>query len=206
MAVKKIENPVHVWKKLQTHGNSMEDIFDLIGLRVLVKKIPDCYKALGIIHTHFHAIPGGRFKDYISNPKDSGYRSLHTSILGPHNQRLEIQIRTFEMNEESDFGLVAHWEYKQGFHRDAHQYQWMQELLELIRTAKNPKEFLEHTKLALYQDKIFIFSDKGLLYSLKRGATVLDFAYALSDNLGNHFVQAKMNGHKAVLSDLNPFR
>lgn len=193
------KSPYSVWKKLQTHGNSMEDIFDLIGLRVLVKKIPDCYKALGIIHTHFHAIPGGRFKDYISNPKDSGYRSLHTCILGPHNQRLEIQIRTFEMNEESDFGLVAHWEYKQGFHRDAHQYQWMQELLELIRTAKNPKEFLEHTKLALYQDKIFIFSDKGLLYSLKRGATVLDFAYLADPKIGNKCIGAIVNGRKEEL-------
>ncbi len=196
------KSPYSVWKKLQTHGNSMEDIFDLIGLRVLVKKIPDCYKALGIIHTHFHAIPGGRFKDYISNPKDSGYRSLHTSILGPHNQRLEIQIRTFEMNEESDFGLVAHWEYKQGFHRDAHQYQWMQELLELIRTAKNPKEFLEHTKLALYQDKIFVFSDKGLLYSLKRGATVLDFAYQIDTKQGNTCIGAIVNGQKEAISSV----
>ena len=117
------KSPYSVWKKLQTHGNSMEDIFDLIGLRILVKKIPDCYKALGIIHTNFHAIPGGRFKDYISNPKDSGYRSLHTSILGPHNQRLEIQIRTFEMNEESDFGLVAHWMHAKR-PKNAHASQW----------------------------------------------------------------------------------
>ena len=190
------KSPYSVWKKLQKHHGSMEEIFDIIGLRVLVKKIPDCYKALGIIHTNFHAIPGGRFKDYISNPKDSGYRSLHTSILGPQNQRLEIQIRTYEMNQEADFGLVAHWEYKQGFHRDAHQYQWMKELLDLIATAKNPKEFLEHTKMALYQDKIFVFSDKGQLFSLKRGATVLDFAYQIDIALGNSCDGALINGRK----------
>jgi GTP pyrophosphokinase len=190
------KSPYSVWKKLQKHHGSMEEIFDIIGLRVLVKKIPDCYKALGIIHTNFHAIPGGRFKDYISNPKDSGYRSLHTSILGPNNQRLEIQIRTYEMNQEADFGLVAHWEYKQGFHRDAHQYQWMKELLDLIATAKNPKEFLEHTKMALYQDKIFVFSDKGQLFSLKRGATVLDFAYQIDIALGNSCDGALINGRK----------
>lgn len=190
------KSPYSVWKKLQKHHGSMEEIFDIIGLRVLVKKIPDCYKALGIIHTNFHAIPSGRFKDYISNPKDSGYRSLHTSILGPNNQRLEIQIRTYEMNQEADFGLVAHWEYKQGFHRDAHQYQWMKELLDLIATAKNPKEFLEHTKMALYQDKIFVFSDKGQLFSLKRGATVLDFAYQIDIALGNSCDGALINGRK----------
>ncbi|MBE6445997.1 MAG: bifunctional (p)ppGpp synthetase/guanosine-3',5'-bis(diphosphate) 3'-pyrophosphohydrolase [Alphaproteobacteria bacterium] len=190
------KSPYSVWKKLQKHNGAIEEIFDIIGLRVLVKKIPDCYKALGIIHTNFHAIPGGRFKDYISNPKDSGYRSLHTSILGPNNQRLEIQIRTYEMNQEADFGLVAHWEYKQGFHRDAKQYQWMKELLDLIATAKNPKEFLEHTKMALYQDKIFVFSEQGQLFSLKRGATVLDFAYQMGVNLGNTCIGANVNGHK----------
>lgn len=190
------KTPYSIWKKLQTHDYTMEEIFDLIGIRILVKTIPECYKVLGILHTHFHAIPGNRFKDYISNPKDSGYRSLHTCIIGPHSQRLEIQIRTFEMDKEANFGIVAHWQYKQGFHIDTKQYEWMQELLELIKSAKNPKEFLEHTKMALYQDKIFLFTEKGKLYSLKKGSTILDFAYLQSTELGNACVGAYVNGHK----------
>jgi len=190
------KTPYSIWKKLQTHNYLMEEIFDLIGIRILVKTIPDCYKVLGLIHTHFHAIPGGRFKDYISNPKDSGYQSLHTCIIGPHNQRLEIQIRTFEMDKEANLGVMAHWQYKQGFHIDAKKYEWMQELLDLIKTAQSPKEFLEHTKMALYPDKIFLFTSNGKLYSLKKGATVLDFAYLQGTEQGNTCVGAYVNGHK----------
>lgn len=190
------KTPYSIWHKLQTHNYLMEEIFDLIGIRILVKTIPDCYKVLGLIHTRFHAIPGGRFKDYISNPKDSGYRSLHTCIIGPHEQRLEIQIRTFEMDEEANLGVMAHWQYKQGFHINTKKYEWMQELLELIKTAKSPSEFLEHTKMALYQDKIFLFTSKGKLYSLKKGATVLDFAYLQGVETGNTCVGAYVNGHK----------
>ncbi len=190
------KTPYSIWKKLQTHDYLMEEIFDLIGIRILVKSIPDCYKVLGVIHTHFHAIPGSRFKDYISNPKDSGYKSLHTCIIGPHEQRLEIQIRTFDMDQEANYGVVAHWQYKQGFHIDAKQYEWMQELLQLIKTSKDPKEFLEHTKMALYQDKIFLFTEKGKLYSLKKGATILDFAYLQNTSWGHTCVGAYVNGHK----------
>ena len=186
--------PYSIWKKLKTHHNSLEEIFDLTGLRILVKSIPECYQILGIIHTHFKMIPGGRFKDYISTPKDSGYRSLHTSVVGPNNQRLEIQIRTNEMNEEAEFGVAAHWEYKEGVKRDAKKYAWMRELLELIRTSKNPTEFLERTKTALYQDKIFCFSDKGAVYSLPKGATVRDFAYLFGTEMGNMCIGAVVNG------------
>lgn len=188
--------PYSIWKKLKKHNNSLEEIFDLTGIRILVKSIPECYQVLGVIHTHFKMIPGGRFKDYISTPKDSGYRSLHTSVIGPDNQRLEIQIRTFEMNEESEFGVAAHWEYKEGTNRDAKKYAWMRELLNLIKSSKSPKEFLERTKMSLYQDKIFCFSDKGAVYSLPKGATVRDFAYLFGLEAGNTCIGAVINGQK----------
>ena len=188
--------PYSIWRKLKTHNNSLEEIFDLIGVRILVKTVPECYQALGVIHTHFKMIPGGRFKDYISTPKDSGYRSLHTSVIGANNQRLEIQIRTFEMNEEAEFGVAAHWEYKEGTNRDAKKYAWMRELLELIKSSKSPSEFLERTKMSLYQDKIFCFSDKGTVYSLPKGATVRDFAYLFGEKTGNSCIGAIVNGRK----------
>ena len=194
--------PYSIWKKLKTHHNSLEEIFDLTGLRILVKSVPECYQALGIIHTHYKMIPGGRFKDYISTPKDSGYRSLHTSVIGPNNQRLEIQIRTKEMNEEAEFGIAAHWEYKEGTNRDAKKYAWMRELLDLIKSSKNPREFLERTKISLYQDKIFCFSDKGAVYSLPKGATVRDFAYLFGTEVGNNCIGAVVNGNKKKPQDI----
>ncbi len=194
--------PYSIWKKLQKHHDSIEEIFDLTGLRILVKSIPKCYQALGIIHTHFKMIPGGRFKDYISTPKDSGYRSIHTSVIGPDNQRLEIQIRTFEMNEEAEFGVAAHWEYKEGTNRDAKKYAWMRELLNLIKSSKNPKEFLERTKISLYQDKIFCFSEKGAVYSLPKGATVRDYAYLFGVEVGNSCIGAIINGQKKNPNDV----
>lgn len=199
--VARTKMPYSIWKKLQTHNNSIEEIFDLIGLRILVKTIPECYRVLGIIHTHFKMIPGGRFKDYISTPKDSGYRSLHTSVIGADNQRLEIQIRTIEMNEEAEFGVAAHWEYKEGTNRDAKKYAWMRELLELIRSSKSPSEFLERTKMSLYQDKIFCFSEKGEVYSLPHGATVRDFAYLFGAQIGTNCVGAIVNGEKQKPTD-----
>ena len=189
--------PYSLWKKLQQHNGSLEHIFDIVGFRIIVKTIPQCYQALGLIHQNFRMIPG-RFKDYISTPKDNGYRSLQTSVLCPNQRAIEVQIRTQEMAHESDFGVAAHWQYKQGVPYDGRRYKWMQELLVLMQSTKNPTEFLNRTKMHLYQDKIFCFAKDGRLLSMPKGSTVLDFAYALSD----HFVQAKMNGRKAVLSDL----
>ena len=197
--------PYSIWEKLKKHNNSMEEIFDLIGLRIIVKTIPECYQVLGVMHTHFKMIPGGRFKDYISTPKDSGYRSIHTSVIGPNNQHLEIQIRTYEMNEEAEFGIAAHWEYKEGTNRDAKKYAWMRELLELIKTSKSPDEFLKRTKMsALYQDKIFCFSKKGEVYSLPKGATVRDFAYLFGIEAGNTCVGATVNGESKKPKDPLP--
>ena len=200
--VGRIKMPYSIWKKLKTHNNSLEEIFDLTGIRILVKTVPECYQVLGIIHTHFKMIPGGRFKDYISTPKDSGYRCLHTSVIGIDNQRLEIQIRTFEMNEEAEFGIAAHWEYKEGTNRDAKKYAWMRELLELIKSSKSPSEFLERTKMSLYQDKIFCFSDRGAVYSLPKGSTVRDFAYLFGEKSGNSCIGAVVNGQKRKPSEV----
>ena len=194
--------PYSIWKKLKTHDNSFEEIFDLIGLRILVHSVPECYQVLGIIHTNYKMIPGGRFKDYISTPKDSGYRSLHTSVIGPGNQRLEIQIRTFDMNEEAEFGIAAHWEYKEGSHRDAKKYAWMRELLNLIKSSKTPAEFLERTKMSLYQDKIFCFSEKGTVHSLPKGSTVRDFAYLFGTETGNACIGAIVDGNRKKPKDV----
>ena len=193
--------PYSLWKKLQQHNSSLEHIFDIVGFRIVVKTIPQCYQALGLIHQKFRMIPG-RFKDYISTPKDNGYRSLQTSVLCPNQRAIEVQIRTQEMAYESDFGVAAHWQYKQGVPYDGKKYKWMQELLALMQSSQNPTEFLNRTKMHLYQDKIFCFAKDGRLLSMPKGAIVLDFAYSLSDKLGNHFVQAKMNGHKVNLDDL----
>ena len=196
------KTPYSIWKKLKTHDNSLEEIFDLVGLRILVKTVAECYKTLGVIHTNFKMIPGGRFKDYISTPKDSGYQSIHTSVICQDNQRLEIQIRTFDMEEEAEFGVAAHWEYKEGKHKDAKKYVWMRELLELIKSSKTPAEFLERTKMSLYQDKIFCFSDKGKVYSLPKESTVRDFAYLFGTEWGNACVGAIVNGQKKKPNDI----
>ena len=193
--------PYSLWKKLQQHNGSLEHIFDIVGFRIVVKTVPQCYQALGLIHQNFRMIPG-RFKDYISTPKDNGYRSLQTSVLCPNQRAIEIQIRTQEMAYESDFGVAAHWQYKQGVPYNGKRYKWMQELLALMQGSKNPTEFLDRTKLHLYQDRIFCFAKDGRLLSMPKGATVLDFAYALSEKLGNHFVSAKMNGCKVGFGDV----
>ena len=194
--------PYSIWRKLKTHGNSLEEIFDLTGLRILVNSVPECYQVLGVIHTNYKMIPGGRFKDYISTPKDSGYQSIHTSVICQNNQRLEIQIRTFDMEEEANFGVAAHWEYKEGKHKDAKKYAWMRELLELIKSSKTPTEFLERTKMSLYRNKIFCFSDKGAVYSLPKGSTVRDFAYLFGTECGNLCIGALVNGAKKKPSDV----
>ncbi|MBP5343466.1 MAG: bifunctional (p)ppGpp synthetase/guanosine-3',5'-bis(diphosphate) 3'-pyrophosphohydrolase [Alphaproteobacteria bacterium] len=185
--------PYSLWKKLQQHNGALEHIFDIVGFRIVVKTIPQCYQVLGLIHQNFRMIPG-RFKDYISTPKDNGYRSLQTSVLCPNQRAIEVQIRTQEMAYESDFGVAAHWQYKQGVPYAGKKYKWMQELLALMQNTKNPMEFLNRTRMHLYQDKIFCFAKDGRLLSMPKGATILDFAYNVSDKLGNHFARAKMNG------------
>lgn len=187
------KRPYSIWHKMQIKNIPFEQVCDIIAFRIIVNSIEDCYKALGVIHTKYPMI-GGRYKDYISTPKQNGYRSLHTGVIGPLNRRIEVQIRTKEMNDVAEMGVAAHWEYKQGASKEGTQYRWLRDLLDLMNRCSDPNDFLEHTKIALYQDQVFCFSPKGDLITLPKGATAIDFAYAVHSRVGDTCVGAKING------------
>jgi len=172
---------------------AFEQLSDIMAFRIAVEGVPECYQALGILHARYPVVPG-RFKDYISTPKPNGYRSLHTSIIGPERQRIEVQIRTRDMHEVAEYGVAAHWKYKQGAQVEGRQYRWLRELLDILENAAGPEDFLEHTKLEMFQDQVFCFTPKGDLIALPRGATPVDFAYAVHSEVGNTCVGAKING------------
>ncbi len=191
-----------IWRKMQVKDVSFEQLSDIMAFRVMVDKPEDCYRVLGVVHTNYPTVPG-RFKDYISTPKRNGYRSLHTSIIGPQRHRIEIQIRTHQMHEVAELGVAAHWRYKAGdlFAEEragkfveGKQYSWLRELLDILEHAQSPQEFLEHTKLEMFQDQVFCFTPKGDLIALPRGASPVDFAYAVHTEVGNTCVGAKVNG------------
>jgi GTP pyrophosphokinase len=182
-----------IWRKMQRKDVPFEQLADIMAFRVLVDDVAQCYHALGAIHSAYHVVPG-RFKDYISTPKPNNYRSLHTGVLGPERQRIEIQIRTRDMHEVAELGVAAHWVYKQEAGRtDGTQYRWLRELVDIIEHS-SPEEFLEHTKLEMFQDQVFVFTPKGELIALPRGATPVDFAYAVHSQVGDTCVGAKING------------
>ncbi|MGP1396173.1 MAG: RelA/SpoT family protein [Inquilinaceae bacterium] len=188
------KRPYSIWRKMQQKNVSFEQIFDIMAFRVAVDDIADCYQSLGILHSKYASLPN-RFKDYISTPKPNGYRSLHTAVIGPLRQRIEIQIRTRDMHEVAELGVAAHWAYKQGrAAQDGPEYRWLRELLDILEDATAPQEFLEHTKLELFQDQVFCFTPKGLLIALPQGATPVDFAYAVHSEVGDRCVGAKING------------
>ncbi|HRC26019.1 MAG TPA: TGS domain-containing protein, partial [Alphaproteobacteria bacterium] len=165
--------------------------------------VEQCYHVLGVIHGAYHTVPG-RFKDFISTPKPNGYRSIHTAVIGPESQRIEIQIRTREMHEEADLGVAAHWAYKTGDAKpdigNVRKFRWMRELLDIIEQEQKPEDFLENTKLELFQDQVYVFSPKGDLIELPSGATPIDFAYGIHSDIGNRCVGAKINGRIAPLN------
>ena len=188
------KSPYSIWRKMQRKNISFEQLADVMAFRVLVDNIGDCYHALGVIHSAYHVVPG-RFKDFVSTPKPNNYRSLHTGVIGPERQRIEVQIRTGDMHEIAELGVAAHWIYKQGSgHTEGRQYRWLRELLEILDHAAGPEEFLEHTKLEMFQDQVFAFTPKGDLIALPRGATPVDFAYAVHSQIGDTTVGAKING------------
>ena len=195
------KTPYSVWQKMQRKSVNVEQLSDIVAFRLVVPTAMDCYKALGIIHSAYPVLPG-RFKDFISTPKPNGYQSLHTGIIGPKRQRVEIQMRTLEMHDIAELGVAAHWNYKQGptATREGRQYRWMRELLEILEQASNPEEFLEHTKLEMYQDQVFSFTPKGDLIALPRGATLVDFAYAVHSEVGDGCVSARINGKSRPLT------
>jgi guanosine-3',5'-bis(diphosphate) 3'-pyrophosphohydrolase len=191
--------PYSIWRKMQIKNVAFEQLSDIMAFRVVVETIPECYQVLGVVHGRYPTVPG-RFKDYISTPKPNGYRSLHTAAIGPERHRIEIQIRTREMHEEAELGVAAHWAYKSNGRSDGKQYRWLRELLEIVGDAQRPEEFLEHTKLELFQDQVFCFTPKGDLIALPRGATPVDFAYAVHSQVGDHCVGAKVNGRIVPLN------
>ncbi|MGO4441123.1 RelA/SpoT family protein [Rhizobium sp. RAF56] len=194
------KKPYSVFRKMQSKSLSFEQLSDVYGFRLLVDDIPDCYRALGIVHTRWRVVPG-RFKDYISTPKQNDYRSIHTTIIGPSSQRIELQIRTKRMHEIAEYGIAAHTLYKDALaaenetlSRESNAYSWLRHTIEALAEGDSPEEFLEHTKLELFQDQVFCFTPKGKLIALPRGATPIDFAYAVHTNIGDTTVGAKING------------
>ena len=191
------KHPFSIWKKMEERHVSFEQITDIMAFRVHTDSVADCYRALGILHTTWQMIPG-RFKDYISTPKANGYRSLHTALIYENSMRMEVQIRTREMHRTNEFGLAAHWAYKQGDRPDG-QVGWLRDLIEIVDASHDAEELLEHTRMAIYQDRIFAFTPKGALHQLPKGATPVDFAYGVHTDLGNAAVGAKINGRHMPL-------
>src|SRR5439155_22810841 len=178
------KSPYSIWRKMQRKNVAFEQLSDVMAFRILVDDIGDCYHALGTIHSAYHVVPD-RFKDYISTPKPNNYRSLHTGVIGPEQQRIEVQIRSREMHEIAELGVAAHWSSKQGVGKtEGPQYRWLRELVDILDHA-SPEEFLEHTKLEMFQDQVFAFTPKGDLIALPRGATPVDFAYAVHSEIGD---------------------
>jgi len=193
------KTPYSIWRKMQTKNVSFEQLADIMAFRIIVADVAQCYQALGLLHGKFQVLPQ-RFKDYISVPKPNGYRSLHTGVIGPLGQRIEIQIRTEEMQDQAERGVAAHWIYKHGGpSTDAPQYAWLRSLMDILDKAPNAEEFLEHTKLEMFQDQVFCFTPKGKLIALPRGATPIDFAYAVHSQVGDTCVGAKINGRMLPL-------
>ncbi|MDA1089005.1 MAG: bifunctional (p)ppGpp synthetase/guanosine-3',5'-bis(diphosphate) 3'-pyrophosphohydrolase [Proteobacteria bacterium] len=197
------KTPYSVWDKMQDKDIGFEQLSDIMAFRVIVDTTEDCYRALGIAHGAYPVVPG-RFKDYLSTPKPNGYRSLHTGVFGPERQRIELQIRTAEMHDVAEHGVAAHWHYKDGeggkqIAGAAPQYRWLRELLDIMEHAAEPEEFLEHTKLEMFKDQVFCFTPRGDLITLPKGATPVDFAYAVHSEVGDHCVGAKINGRMMPL-------
>jgi GTP diphosphokinase / guanosine-3',5'-bis(diphosphate) 3'-diphosphatase len=188
-----------IWKKMRERHITFEQLSDVMAFRVVVDDIPQCYHALGIIHTKYLMVPQ-RFKDYISTPKRNGYRSLHTTVMGKASVRIEIQIRTQDMHREAELGVAAHWTYKLGRELGGKRdFSWLQNLIEILEHTNDAEEFLEHTKLEMYSDQVFCFTPKGALISLPKGSTAIDFAYAVHTGVGDTCVGVKINGRPAPL-------
>ena len=195
-----------IWRKMERKSVGFEQLSDIFGFRVVVKTLGDCYQALGVVHSTWPMVPG-RFKDYISTPKGNDYRSIHTTVIGPSKQRVELQIRTVAMHEIAEYGIAAHVLYKDNLgsptellSRESTAYAWLRRTIELLAEGSNPEEFLEHTKLELFHDQVFCFTPKGKLIALPRNATPIDFAYAVHTDVGNTAVGCKINGQIAPLT------
>ncbi|HEX2725849.1 MAG TPA: bifunctional (p)ppGpp synthetase/guanosine-3',5'-bis(diphosphate) 3'-pyrophosphohydrolase, partial [Beijerinckiaceae bacterium] len=198
------KQPYSIWRKMERKSVAFEQLSDVIGFRIVVGSIDECYRALGVVHTTWPMVPG-RYKDYVSTPKQNDYRSIHTTVIGPGRQRVELQIRTPDMDDVAEYGIAAHALYKDGVTHgsrlagESRAYQWLRRTVDLLAEGDNPEEFLEHTKLELFHDQVFCFTPKGRLIALPRGATPIDFAYAVHTDVGNSAVGCKINGQMAPL-------
>ena len=198
------KTPFSIWRKVQKKRTSLEQISDIIGFRVILKNIEDCYKALGIFHKEWNCIPG-KFKDYISSPKINKYQSLHTSIIGPNRRPIEIQLRTLQMHEFAERGIASHWKYKSSEKFNSltwKEYDWLADLVEIIDRNENPEDFFEYTKLQMFQENVFCFTPKGSVIKLPKNATPIDFAYAVHTKIGNHAIACKINGNDGELQSI----
>jgi len=203
------KQPYSVWRKMERKSIAFEQLSDIFGFRVVVENVEDCYRVIGVVHTKWAVVPG-RFKDYISTPKQNDYQSVHTTVVGPGRQRVELQVRTAQMHDIARNGIAAHALYKDGRIADkesltseSRSYQWLRRTVALLAEGATPEEFLEHTKLELFHDQVFCFTPNGRLIALPRGATPIDFAYAVHTDVGNAAVGAKINGrHAPLLSEL----
>ncbi len=198
------KTPFSIWRKMQNKKISLEQLTDIVGFRILLKSVEDCYKTLGILHSKYSAIPG-KFKDYISTPKINKYKSIHTALIGPYKQRIEIQIRTYEMNEFAERGIASHWKYKSSekfSELSWKEYDWLRDLVEIIETGNSPEHYYEFTKLQMFQDNVFCFTPKGAVIKLPKNGTPIDFAYAVHTKVGDTAIGCEINGKEMPLQTI----
>ena len=198
------KTPFSIWRKVQKKRISLEQISDIIGFRVILNNVDDCYKALGIFHNRWNCIPG-KFKDYISSPKINKYQSIHTSIIGPNRRPIEIQLRTLQMHEYAERGIASHWKYKSSEKFSSltwKEYDWLADLVEIIDKNENPEHSYEYTKLQMFQENVFCFTPKGSVIKLPKDATPIDFAYAVHTKIGNNAIACKINGNDSELQSI----
>jgi len=198
------KTPFSIWRKIQNKKISLEQLTDIIGFRVIVNDIEDCYKTLGVFHSKFSTIPG-KFKDYISTPKINKYKSIHTAVIGPNKNRIEIQIRTHEMNEFAQRGIASHWKYKSSekfSELSWKEYDWLRDLVEIIEAGTSPEHYYEFTKLQMFQENVFCFTPNGAVIKLPQKATPIDFAYAVHTKIGNNAIGCTINGRQATFQTI----
>ena len=195
------KTPFSIWRKIQNKKISLEHLTDIIVFRVIVNSINDCYKTVGVLHSKYSAIPF-KFKDYVSTPKINKYQSIHTAIIGPKKQRIEVQIRTHEMNDFAERGIASHWKYKISeklSELSLKQYDWLRDLVEIMETGNSPEHYYEFTKLQMFQENVFCFTPKGVVIKLPKDATPIDFAYAVHTSIGNTTIACRVNGNESAL-------
>ena len=198
------KTPFSIWRKVQKKRVSLEQITDIIGFRITLSSVDECYKTLGIFHKKWNCIPG-KFKDYISSPKINGYKSIHTSVIGSNKKPIEIQIRTQEMHEFAERGVASHWKYKSSEKFNSlswKEYDWLKDLVEIIEKDENPEHSYEYTKLQMFQENVFCFTPKGSVIKLPKEATPIDFAYAVHTKIGNTAIGCEINGNKSDLQNI----